>query len=102
MLISSAGQLTGGINSYLFGSILTIDEGDLLTVAATFALVLAVVVVCWRGFMAVAIDEEAAAVRGVPVWLLNVLVASLAALTVAMSVRTVGVLLIGALMVLPV
>jgi zinc transport system permease protein len=102
VLISSAGQLTGGINSYLFGSILTISRTDLLAVAATSVVVLVVLLACWRGFLAVAIDEEAAAVRGVPVWLLNVLVASLAALTVAASVRTVGVLLIGALMVLPV
>ena len=48
------------------------------------------------------IDEEGARVSGVPVGALNVVLAALAALTVALSMQIVGVLLIAALMVLPV
>ncbi|MDX6424523.1 MAG: zinc transport system permease protein, partial [Gaiellaceae bacterium] len=51
---------------------------------------------------AVALDEEGARVAGVPVAALNVVIAVLAALTVAISMRIVGILLIAALMVLPV
>jgi len=102
VLISSAGHLTGGINAYLFGSILTITDHDIVMTSLVGALVAGVVGAGWRGFTAVAIDEEGSAIRGVPVRMLNLLVAVLAAVTVAVSIRTVGVLLIGALMVLPV
>lgn len=102
VLISSAGQFNASINSYLFGSILTIDDRDLRLTIALAAVIALVVLLLWRPLTAVAIDEEGAWVTGLPVRVLNVLVAVLAAVTVAVSIRTVGVLLIGALMVLPV
>ena len=48
------------------------------------------------------IDEEGARVAGVPIVMLNLVLAVLTALTVALSIRIVGLLLIAALMVLPV
>ncbi len=48
------------------------------------------------------IDEEGARVAGVPIGALNVTLAALAAVTVALSMRVVGILLVAALMVLPV
>ena len=52
--------------------------------------------------MAVVLDEEGSRVAGAPVAVLNTVVAVLAALTVGISMRIVGILLIAALMVLPV
>ena len=52
--------------------------------------------------LAAVLDEDGARVAGVPIGALNAVVAALAALTVALSMRIVGVLLIAALMVLPV
>ena len=49
-----------------------------------------------------ALDEEGARVAGLPVGTLNVVVAGLAGVTIALSMRIVGILLIAALMVLPV
>ena len=56
----------------------------------------------YRGLVAVALDEEGARVSGLPIGLLNVALAALAGVTVAVSMRIVGILLIAALMVLPV
>ena len=56
----------------------------------------------YRALAAVVIDEEGARVAGVPVAALNVLVAGLAGVTIGLSMRIVGILLIAALMVLPV
>src|SRR5207245_11541233 len=56
----------------------------------------------YRGLLAAALDEEAARVSGLPVGAMNVLIAALTAVTVAVSMRIVGILLIAALMVLPV
>ena len=56
----------------------------------------------YRALVAAVVDEEGARVAGVPVDALNVVARGLAALTVALSMRIVGILLIAALMVLPV
>ena len=56
----------------------------------------------YRALCAVVLDEEGARVAGVPVAALNIAVAALAGVTVALSMRIVGILLIAALMVLPV
>jgi zinc transport system permease protein len=102
VLISSAGALNANLFSFLFGSILTVTRGDVWLVAVLGVAGLALVALLYRAFAAVALDEEAARVSGVPVGLLNVLLAGLAGVTIAASLRVVGVLLIAALMVLPV
>ena len=58
--------------------------------------------VLYRALLAASLDEDGARVAGVPVGLLNVALAALAAVTIAVSMRIVGILLIAALMVLPV
>jgi zinc transport system permease protein len=102
VLVSSAGALNVNLFQYLFGSILTVTAGDLRVVAALGAAALALMALTYRALAGVTLDEEGARVQGLPVDRLNVLVAVLAATTVAVSMRIVGVLLIAALMVLPV
>jgi zinc transport system permease protein len=102
VLISSAGALNANLFTYLFGSILTVSRSDLLWIAVLGLGALALVAVLLRALLAVAIDEEGARVAGLPVPLLNGAVAMLAALTIGISMRIVGILLIAALMVLPV
>src|SRR5207237_10156709 len=55
-----------------------------------------------RGLVGVGVGEAGARVAGLPVALLNAATAALAAVTIALSMRVVGILLIAALMVLPV
>jgi zinc transport system permease protein len=102
VLISSAGALNANLFTYLFGSILTVSRRDLLWIALLGLGALALIAVLLRSLLAVAIDEEGARVAGLPVPLLNGAVAMLAALTIGISMRIVGILLIAALMVLPV
>jgi len=85
VLISAAGALNANLFAYLLGL------GALLLVA-----------ILLRALLAVAIDEEGARVSGLPVAFLNGAVSMLAALTIGISMRIVGILLIAALMVLPV
>ena len=63
---------------------------------------LVVIAVLLRSLIAVSLDEEGARVAGLPVPALNGLISVLAALTIGVSMRIVGILLIAALMVLPV
>lgn len=102
VLVSSAGALNVGLFQYLFGSILTVTRGDLALVGALGVVSLAAVTLLFRALAATVVDEEGARVTGLPVGVLNVSVATLAAVTVALSMRVVGVLLVAALMVLPV
>jgi zinc transport system permease protein len=102
VLVSSAGALNVNLFQYLFGSILTVTRTDLVVVAVLGAVALAVMTIGYRALAGVTLDEEGARVQGLPVDRLNGLVAVLAAATVALSMRVVGVLLVAALMVLPV
>jgi zinc transport system permease protein len=102
VMISSAGALNANLFSFLFGSILTVEPGDVVLVAVLGVVALGVVVFLYRGLVAVAVDEEAARASGLPVTAINVALAALAGLVVAISMRIVGILLIAALMALPV
>jgi zinc transport system permease protein len=102
VLISAAGALNANLFAYLFGSILTVTRQDLFRIALLGFASLVLVAVLLRSLLAVAIDEEGARVSGLPVPWLNGAVSMLAALTIGISMRVVGILLIAALMVLPV
>jgi zinc transport system permease protein len=102
VLVSAAGALNANLFAYLFGSILTVSRSDLVTIAVLGLGSLLAVVVLLRSLFAVSLDEEGARVAGLRVPLLNALVSMLAALTIGVSMRIVGILLIAALMVLPV
>ncbi len=102
LLTGLGGQSASTLQQYLFGSILTISVTD---VWVTMVLALVVVVVCVGlapQLFAVAQDQEFAKVAGLNVRAYNLLVAVLAAVTVTVAMRTVGLLLVSALMVVPV
>lgn len=94
---SSPANLTG----YLFGAILTTSRQDLVVFAVLAAVVLAVTVVLRPRLFAVAQDEEYSRASGLPVLGYNIALAVLTAVTVVVSMRVVGLLLISALMILP-
>ena len=102
VLTGLAGSLNSGVLTYLFGSVLTTSPSDALSVCILGAVIVGVVAVAWRALFAVALDEEAARVAGLPVDALSLGLAALTAVTVVAAMRVVGVLLVAALMVLPV
>ena len=102
VLVSAADRLDVGLFQFLFGSILTVTWSDLWVVLALGLGSLAAIAILYRGLVGAVLDEEGSRVAGVRVGLMNTTVAVLAALTVGISMRIVGILLIAALMVLPV
>ncbi|MGP3979897.1 metal ABC transporter permease [Streptomyces sp. KR80] len=90
------------LTSYLFGSITTVSSGDLTAICVLAGLVMAITLGLRRQLFAVCQDEEFARVTGLPVRLLNLLLAVTAAVTVTVAMRVVGLLLVSALMVVPV
>jgi len=102
LLIKVAGGTNANLMSYLFGSISTVSTGDLWWTAALAVLVLTVGVGLRWALFTVSHDEEFARASGLPVRVLSMLVATLAALTVTVAMRVVGLLLVSALMIVPV
>jgi zinc transport system permease protein len=103
LLISLApGGTNANLLAYLFGSLTAVSPQDLVVIAVLSGLLLLTLLLLGREMFAVCHDEEFARVAGLPVRTLNVLLAVLAAVTVTVSMRVVGLLLISALMVVPV
>jgi zinc transport system permease protein len=90
------------LTSYLFGSPLSTTRADLVVVWILAVAVLAVSLLLRPWLFAVCQDEEYARVAGLPVRALNLTVAVTAAVTVTVGMRSVGLLLVSALMVVPV
>lgn len=65
-------------------------------------IVLLVVIIARRPLFLLSLDEELATSGGIRSSVFNILLVALAAITVSLSMRIVGILLIGALMVIPV
>ena len=102
LITGLAGESAATLNSYLFGAITTVSDTDLTIVVGLAAVVLTLAIGLAPQLFAVCQDEEYARVSGVPVRAYGVLIAVLAAVTVTVSMRTVGLLLVSALMVVPV
>ncbi len=102
LLTGLGGQSAGQLNSYLFGSITTLSATDVWVTVALAAVVVLLAVGLSPQLFAVAQDQEFAKVAGLNVRLYNVMVAVMAAVTVTVAMRTVGLLLVSALMVVPV
>ncbi|MFE5028327.1 metal ABC transporter permease [Streptomyces sp. NPDC056656] len=103
MLINLApGGSTANLQSYLFGSLSTVSQSDLVAICVLAGFVALVTIGLRRQLFAVSQDEEFARVTGLPVRVLNLLVAVTAAATVTVAMRVVGLLLVSALMVVPV
>ena len=93
---------TQGILSYLFGSLSLITNKDIFLVIGLGIGVLFTILFFYKGLFYITFDEESAHLGGVPVRFINVFFSILVALTVAISMRIVGALLISSLMILPV
>jgi zinc transport system permease protein len=85
----------------LFGDLLSIGIADLPVLSIALLLVLAIVTYFWRELLSAAIDEDLAAVEGLPIIKLRMLLLVLLALVVTVAMKAVGSLLITALLVMP-
>ncbi|MEO7587648.1 MAG: metal ABC transporter permease [Arachnia sp.] len=102
MMAGIAGQGAAGLSGYLFGSLTSVSGADLWAIGILGVVILILTIGLGPRLFAVAVDEDYARVLGIRVKVLNLLIVVLAAVTVTISMRTVGLLLISALMVIPV
>lgn len=102
LLISFDQSNTNGIMSYLFGSIALVTTKDLKMIAIIGTVILAVVIFSYRALFYITFDEESAKYAGIEVKKINLFFSIMIALTITLSMRIVGILLVSSLMVLPV
>ncbi|HEX6202851.1 MAG TPA: metal ABC transporter permease [Thermoanaerobaculia bacterium] len=87
--------------TYLFGNILTVGARDVAAAAALVAVVVAAFGLFYKETVAVAFDEEFAAVQGVPVRLATTAILLVTALSVVFLIQLVGIILVMALLTIP-
>lgn len=93
---------SSGLLSFLFGSIITVSLIDVITIACSGMLVLAIVYFLFDKLMLMALDEDIAKVAGINTGMINMLFSILTALVVVVGMTIVGILLVSALMIIPV
>ena len=102
LLIGMAGGSNANLLGYLFGSISTVTWIDVWITAGLALAIVGIGLGLKSALFAVTHDQEFARSTGLPVGALNLVVAVLAAVTITVAMRVVGVLLVSALMILPV
>lgn len=102
VILSLGHGFNANLFNYLFGSIVTVTTNNVYIILVLAAIVISVLGIFYKQLVYISFDEEAAKVSGVPTRLINTILIILAALTVAIAIPIVGVLLIAALIVVPV
>lgn len=100
-ILFTSGESMMDVNSYLFGSIYTLSNDDLLTIGGVTTVVLIVIVVQAKELFLLTFDEDAASVSGLPVRFYNVMISVLTALVISVAIKIVGALLVSALLTIP-
>ena len=86
---------------YLFGSVLAVTAEDLRLSLLLGAVVLLTVGLFFKELLFITFDQEMARVSGLPAGALYILLLSLMALTIVLSIKVVGIILVSALVVTP-
>lgn len=95
-------RAASSLNQFLFGAITTVSAADLVWLVASAVLVLITLAIFGREMFAVSFDAEVAHTQGIPVRFISILITVLAAVTVVIGMRTVGLLLVSAIMIVPI
>ncbi len=101
VIVSRSSEFAGSLTEILFGEVLGVDWWSILWQAIVAA---AVILLAWglrRPFLLMAMDPDQARVAGYPVRLLEVVLLGMIAVTVVVSFRVVGTLLVFGMLLAP-
>jgi manganese/iron transport system permease protein len=100
-LFSLIPNYVGDLFGFLFGEVLGIGLNDLISLAVLAALVLGTLALLWKELLYATFDPLGAAASGLPVGRLDYLLLALIALTIVISLQSVGIILVVAMLVTP-
>lgn len=101
VIVSRSTSYATGLETLLFGQLLTISHDDLLVIGVLGVIALLIVGLTWKEQVSVAFDRESAEASGMPVLRYELLLNVAIALTVVAASRAVGNLLVLALLIVP-
>lgn len=101
VILSSAPGYSGSLESFLFGQILGISDGDVRTVAIAGAVLLAATAVLHKELVTVGLDRETARAAGLNVFWLDVALYTMVTVAIVISLQAVGNILVLALLITP-
>ena len=96
------GYTSGDLSAYLFGSIVTVTHGDVVGLAILTAAIMAGALLWLRPVMYMAFDRDFARSRGIPTRVISYAMAALVAVTIVLSIRIMGIVLLISLLTMPV
>ncbi len=102
MVVSMTTGMNTDVYNYMFGSILSLSQGDAVLSAVLSAVVLVLFVLFYPRLFAVTFDESFARATGIPTRAYNAALATLSSITVVLGMRMMGALLISSLVIFPV
>ena len=98
----AGGKASTALNQYLFGSLSTVSTQDFVALGIAALALIVILLRYGNQIFAMSLDGETARVQGIRVTAMSVLLTSMAAVTVVVGMRTVGLLLVSAIMIVPV
>jgi ABC-type Mn2+/Zn2+ transport system permease subunit len=100
-LLNRYGQAKKSIEAVLFGSVLGVERADIWAVSIVAVLVAIFIVAFYRRLLFATFDPDVAQVTGVKVAWVEAMVMMMLSLTILVTMRVIGTLLISALLVIP-
>lgn len=88
--------------SYLFGSLLAVTGDDITYMSVLLTVIIVIVFTFYRDILAVSYDTEYATLRGVKTKLFYTVILLLSSLTIVISIKVVGLILVIALLTIPI
>lgn len=102
IILISTGKTTANVNSFLFGSILTVTVDDLVLIGILGIISILVLIFLYNKLIYTTFDEDGARVAGIRVKLINYIFTLLVGATISVSIRIMGILVISSMIVIPV
>ncbi len=87
--------------SYLFGDVLAVAPGEIVSIYVGGAVALFALTLLWRPLVAISVHEELARVEGVKVVRVQLAFMLLIALVISLAMKVVGILLVTSLLIVP-
>jgi ABC-type Mn2+/Zn2+ transport system permease subunit len=101
LLIGSLKGYNVDLFGYMFGNVLAVTKFDMWAAILLSVVIISIILLLYKEFLFLTFDTEAAKVTGLPVRFLNYLMLTLVAVTIVMSIKAVGIVLVSALIVAP-
>ncbi|MBA3977140.1 MAG: metal ABC transporter permease [Nitrosopumilus sp.] len=101
VFIGLSGGFSIDITSYLFGSILLVSYEETLIIVFLSVIIISFVIVFYKRLVYLVFNEEQAKISGLNVTLLNYLFIILATISIVVSIRLIGVLMVSSLLIIP-